>query len=77
VDAAKVPRISITAGGAGNILLSWQATETSLVLQRSSKPSGDEWEEVPTTPLRVEGRMVVEESVTNKLYFYRLRARQQ
>jgi len=71
-EAGSAPRLNITAASS-SIRLSWPATETGWVLERSDTPLANAWHAVPTAPQRVEDQWVVDEMISQPNFFYRLR----
>ncbi len=57
----------------GYLLLSWVSYHSDFVLEKSSNPSGDHWEQVPTPPNVRDGFFWVSDAQTETPAFYRLR----
>jgi len=71
-DVSLLPRIAISSGGNGTILLSWPGQTSEYILESAPEANGA-WSEVPTTPSLVGGSCCVTQSMSGTLGFFRLK----
>jgi hypothetical protein len=71
-SAEPPPAVEISLASPGLVAISWSGNRLDCVLEKSTDPSGS-WTQVSVPPYQMEGRLIVEETASNILYFYRLR----
>ena len=65
------PQLQVASAG-GNILLSWEGSDTC-ALERTTNPAGGAWEQVACAPVTDGNRCEVAQPLGGPLFFYRLR----